>query len=78
MLAPTDLATGTWTVDATHSSISFTVKHLMISKVRGAFTKFSGTVVVPEDRFASTVSVVIDPASVNTGDDIYEKISRTK
>lgn len=69
MPAPTDLATGTWTVDATHSSVSFTVKHLMISKVRGSFTKFSGTVVVPDDRFASTVSVVIDPASVNTGDD---------
>ncbi len=68
MSNPNDLATGTWAVDATHSSISFTVKHLMISKVRGSFTNFSGTVVVPDDRLAATVNVTIDPTSVSTGD----------
>ena len=68
MPAPTDLAPGTWAIDPAHSSVGFSVKHLMISKVRGSFASFSGTVVVPEDRFASTVSVTIDPTSVSTGD----------
>jgi polyisoprenoid-binding protein YceI len=68
MSAPTDLAAGTWTIDPMHSSVGFTVKHLMISKVRGSFQTFAGTVVVPEDRLASTVDVTIDPASVATGD----------
>ncbi len=68
MSAPTDLTTGTWTIDPMHSSVGFTVKHLMISKVRGSFQTFSGSVVVPEDRFASAVDVTIDPASVATGD----------
>lgn len=68
MPAPTDLTTGTWAIDAAHSSVNFTVKHLMISKVRGSFSNFSGTVVVPEDRFAAVVDVTIDPTSVSTGD----------
>ena len=68
MATPNDLTPGTWAVDATHSSVSFTVKHLMISKVRGSFSTFSGTVVVPDDRLASTVDVTIDPTSVSTGD----------
>jgi polyisoprenoid-binding protein YceI len=68
MSSPSDLTPGTWAIDPMHSSVGFTVKHLMISKVRGAFHTFSGTVVVPEDRLASTVDVTIDPASVSTGD----------
>jgi polyisoprenoid-binding protein YceI len=68
MPTPQDLPVGTWTVDAAHTSVSFTVKHLMISKVRGAFAGVSGQVVVPEDRFSSTVEVTIDPATVDTRD----------
>ena len=68
MPAPSDLTPGTWTIDAAHSSVAFSVKHLMISKVRGSFSGFSGTVTVPEDRLATTVEVTIDPATVNTAD----------
>ncbi len=68
MPTPNDLPTGTWTIDASHSSVGFTVKHLMISKVRGTFSGVSGTVTVPEDRFASTVDVTIDPATIDTRD----------
>ena len=68
MSAPTDLTPGTWTIDASHSSVAFSVKHLMISKVRGSFSGFSGTVTVPEDRLATTVEVTIDPTTVNTAD----------
>ena len=38
----TDLVAGTWTIDPSHSEVGFTVRHLM-SKVRGQFTKFEGT-----------------------------------
>lgn len=68
MTTPSDLTPGTWTIDAAHSSVAFSVKHLMISKVRGSFSGFSGTVTVPEDRLATTVEVTIDPATVNTAD----------
>jgi polyisoprenoid-binding protein YceI len=68
MSAPTDLTPGTWTIDPMHSSVGFTVKHLMISKVRGSFQTFTGTVVVPENRLDTAVDVSIDPASVATGD----------
>jgi polyisoprenoid-binding protein YceI len=68
MASPLDLAPGVWNVDPAHSSLSFVVKHLMISKVRGSFEVFSGSVTVPEDRLAATVNVTIDPKSVSTGD----------
>jgi len=45
----TDLSTGTWAIDPVHSSISFSVRHLVVSKVRGNFEAFSGAVVVAED-----------------------------
>jgi polyisoprenoid-binding protein YceI len=64
-----DLAPGTWHVDPTHSSVGFTARHLMISKVRGRFGSFSGSVEVPENRLAAKVSATVDLASVSTGDE---------
>ena len=58
---------GTWKVDPAHTKISFTVKHLMISKVRGTFDAFDVTIVTAEDPHDSTIEAVIDVASVNTG-----------
>lgn len=40
---------GTWTIDQTHSEVSFTVRHLMVSKVRGRFAQFEGQIVTAED-----------------------------
>jgi hypothetical protein len=37
-------ASGTWTLDPAHTDIGFSVRHLMVSKVRGSFTEFSGTI----------------------------------
>ncbi|WP_319437421.1 YceI family protein [Mycobacterium sp. RTGN5] len=71
MTAPaqtTDLSAGTWAIDPVHSSISFSVRHLVVSKVRGTFGTFSGTVTVAEDGTPS-VSAEIDIASVNSGND---------
>jgi polyisoprenoid-binding protein YceI len=66
---PSVLSTGTWTIDPAHTSVGFTVRHLMISKVRGSFTTVSGSVTVPEgDPFATVVDVIIDPVSITTGE----------
>lgn len=62
------LATGVWNIDASHSAVGFVARHLMISKVRGSFTSFSGSINVADDLAASTVEVTVDLASVNTGD----------
>jgi len=62
-----DYIAGTWKLDPLHSEISFTVKHLMITKVRGVFEKFDVTIVTGEDIDDSTINATIDVASVNTG-----------
>ncbi len=43
------LSAGTWAIDPVHSSIEFSVRHLMVSKVRGHFNTFSGAIVVGDD-----------------------------
>ncbi|MGZ3771899.1 MAG: YceI family protein [Bdellovibrio sp.] len=56
-----------WNIDPTHSSVSFSIKHMMISKVHGAFEKVSGTLIYdPEHISKSKVDVTIDAASINT------------
>jgi polyisoprenoid-binding protein YceI len=61
-----DYRVGTWKLDPNHSEVSFTVKHLKISKVRGTFETFDVTVVTAEDPKDSTIEATIDVASVNT------------
>ncbi|MVA77679.1 polyisoprenoid-binding protein [Auraticoccus sp. F435] len=62
----TSLATGTWQIDPAHSEVAFTVRHLM-SKVRGTFDEFSGTVTTQgEDPTAASVTATVQMASVNT------------
>ena len=58
---------GTWAVDPVHSEVSFVVRHMMVSKVRGRFDKFEGTFVTAEDPLASSVTASVDLSSVNTG-----------
>ncbi|HEY6317070.1 MAG TPA: YceI family protein [Acidimicrobiia bacterium] len=58
--------TGTWNIDTTHSEVSFTARHLMVSKVRGRFTGFSGRIVTAEDPTKSSVEATVDLATVNT------------
>ena len=59
--------TGTWTIDPAHSAVGFSVRHLMAAKVRGSFKAFSGTIDIADAPEASSVSVSIDAASVDTG-----------
>ena len=59
---------GTWTIDASHSEVGFTVRHLMVSKVRGLFEQFEGTIEIAEDPLDSSVHVEVDLSSINTRD----------
>jgi polyisoprenoid-binding protein YceI len=62
----TGLKAGTWTIDPVHSSIGFSVRHLMVSKVRGTFDKFSGAVTVADDGAPSvTAEIAVDSVSTN-------------
>lgn len=60
----------TWVIDASHSIITFSVRHMMISKVRGRFSRFDGTVNFDEQNPAnSSVQVTIDATSIDTRDE---------
>jgi len=59
------LPTGTWAIDPVHSSVGFSVRHLVVSKVRGEFDTFSGTITVAEDGTPS-VHAEIAVGSINT------------
>ena len=63
-----DLSTGTWAIDPVHSSIGFSVRHLVVSKVRGNFETFSGAIVVAEDGTPS-VNAEIGVDSLRTGNE---------
>src|SRR3954465_1360047 len=57
---------GTWDIDPTHSTVGFSVRHMMVSKVRGYFRTFSGVLVTAEDPPASTGEATIDMDSIDT------------
>jgi len=59
-----------WQIDPAHSQVQFSVRHMMISNVRGQFQKLSGTVEFDEKNpINTTVDVQIETASVNTKDE---------
>ena len=57
---------GTWDIDPVHTDISFAVRHMMVSKVRGHFETFDGVVSLTDNPLDSTVEVNVDMASINT------------
>jgi polyisoprenoid-binding protein YceI len=57
----------TWNIDPIHSEVGFSVRHMMVSKVRGRFTTFSGQLVTGENPTDSSVTAEIDLSSINTG-----------
>jgi polyisoprenoid-binding protein YceI len=61
------LAPGHWAVDANHSSVSFSIRHLGVSKVRGRFASFEADVVVGETLETTSVTATIQVASLDTG-----------
>jgi polyisoprenoid-binding protein YceI len=67
MSTPRDLTPGVWTVDPAHSVLGFTARHLMVTKVRGQFKEFEGTVKVADPVQDSSVTATVQLASVDTG-----------
>jgi polyisoprenoid-binding protein YceI len=62
------MTTSTWNIDAAHSAISFSVRHMVVAKVRGRFIKFSGTLALDAAALeSSTAEVTIDASSIDTG-----------
>ncbi|RMG83205.1 MAG: polyisoprenoid-binding protein [Chloroflexi bacterium] len=58
----------TWNIDPAHTGVEFSVRHMMVSKVRGKFTGVSGTIEFdPENPTTGAVDVTIDAATINTG-----------
>ncbi|MFI7438685.1 YceI family protein [Nonomuraea indica] len=60
-------AAGTYTIDVAHSRIGFVVKHMMVSKVRGHFSDYSGTITIAENPLDSAAQLTIKTASIDTG-----------
>jgi polyisoprenoid-binding protein YceI len=60
---------GTWEIDPVHSEVGFAARHMMVSKVRGRFTSFSGEIVTAEDPAQSSVTATIDLTSIQTGNE---------
>ena len=58
--------TGTYNLDPAHSSIGFTVRHAMVTKVRGEFTDFDATLTIAENPAESTATGTVRTASVDT------------
>jgi polyisoprenoid-binding protein YceI len=57
---------GTWDIDAAHSTVGFSVRHMMVSKVRGYFREFSGEIVTAQDPTQSLVTATINMDSIDT------------
>ena len=70
-------AAGTWTIDPAHSSVGFTVRHMMISRVRGRFTDYGADIVIDEDPARSKVSATVQLASIDTNDEARDQHLRS-
>ena len=62
-------APGIYNVDPSHSTVAFSARHLMVSKVRGRFTDFSGVITIAEQPLDSSVEAVVQTASITTNDE---------
>lgn len=60
---------GTWDIDPSHSAVAFSVRHMMVSKVRGQFKSFSGIVVTGETLESSSVTATVEADSIDTGNE---------
>lgn len=73
MSTATVAPTGTWNVDASHSKVGFSVRHLGIATVRGEFTEFEGVLEIGDDLASSRAYGTVKTASVNTSEDARDQ-----
>src|SRR5580700_6086465 len=72
------LEAGTWTIDAAHTLVEFSVRHMTIARVTGRFGAVNGTVQVPADNpLAATVTASIDVTSVSSGHPKRDELIRS-
>ena len=69
---------GTWDIDPLHTEVGFSVRHLMVSKVRGRFTRFEGSYVTAPDPLDSSASATIDMTSIDTNNPTRDDDLRSK
>ena len=78
-MSTTEIPAGTWAIDPSHSEVGFSVRHLMVSKVKGNFETFEGTITIGENPLDSSVTAEVDLTSINTRDegrDAHLKLGR--
>lgn len=64
------MAAQTWQIDRAHSDIHFTVRHMIITRVRGRFLKWDGTLTLDEQDWSkSRIDIAIEAASISTNDE---------
>ena len=69
-MTDTQTAQSTWTIDPTHSSVEFAVKHMVFATAKGRFTDVKGTITLDQETISnSSVTVEIGAASIDTHDD---------
>ena len=68
---------GTWVLDPSHSEVTFSLRHMMISKVRGEFGVKSATIEAPENPLEAKVTASVDAASISTNDENRDKHLRS-
>lgn len=74
----TAIEPGTWIFENQHTKLGFMAKHLMVTKVRGHFDEYEGTVEIAEDLTDSRIEVKIDASSINTGADDRDEHLRSE
>jgi polyisoprenoid-binding protein YceI len=60
---------GTWDIDPTHTEVGFVVRHLVVTKVRGRFNEFSGSIVTAENPLESSVDLEVSVDSITTNNE---------
>jgi polyisoprenoid-binding protein YceI len=73
---PAGWVAGTWTIDPAHTTVSFSVRHLM-SRVRGTFSEVSGQIITSDDPSRCTTAAIIAVSSVSTGNGMRDNHLRS-
>ena len=68
-MSTTEIPAGTWVIDPSHSEVGFSVRHLMVSKVKGNFHTFEGTITIGENPLDSSVTASVELDSISTRDE---------
>jgi polyisoprenoid-binding protein YceI len=69
--------TGTWDIDSAHSEVGFVVRHMVVTKVRGRFAEFKGSITTAENPLESTVEVEVDLTSISTHNEMRDNHLRS-